>query len=124
MQQEIKPVSHGQGASSPSQENKHTHGQLGMESQALSQRGVSSAAGAPRSADRFLAGGSMGGDMTVAVPQRKGVGTWCLERNSRLAQMVNNLPAMQETQVRSLAQENPLEKGMATHSYILAWRIP
>ena len=38
--------------------------------------------------------------------------------------MVKNLPAMQETQVRSLGQEDPLEKGMATHSIILAWRIP
>ena len=38
--------------------------------------------------------------------------------------MVKNLPAMQETQVRSLGQEDPLEKGMATHSSILAWRIP
>ena len=35
-----------------------------------------------------------------------------------------NLPAMQETQVCSLGQEDPLEKGMATHSSILAWRIP
>jgi len=34
------------------------------------------------------------------------------------------LPAMRETQVQSLAQEDPLEKGMATHSSILAWRIP
>ena len=41
-----------------------------------------------------------------------------------MAQMVKNLPAMQETWVRSLDQENPLEKGMATHSSILAWRIP
>ena len=40
------------------------------------------------------------------------------------AQMVKNLPAMQETQVRSLGQEDPLEKGMAIHSSILAWRIP
>ena len=39
-------------------------------------------------------------------------------------QMVKNLPAMQETQVQSLGQEDPLEKGMATHSSILAWRIP
>ena len=39
-------------------------------------------------------------------------------------EMVNNLPAMQETQVRSLGREDPLEKGMATHSGILAWRIP
>ena len=38
--------------------------------------------------------------------------------------MVKNLPAMQETQVFSLGQEDPLEKGMATHSSILAWRIP
>ena len=38
--------------------------------------------------------------------------------------MVKNLPAMQETQVRSLGWEDPLEKGMATHSSILAWRIP
>ena len=40
------------------------------------------------------------------------------------AQMVKNLPAMQETWVRSLGQEDPLEKEMATHSSILAWRIP
>ena len=38
--------------------------------------------------------------------------------------MVKNLPAMQETWVRSLGQEEPLEKGMATHSSIHAWRIP
>ena len=38
--------------------------------------------------------------------------------------MVNNLPAMRETQVRSLDQQDPLEKEMATHSSILAWRIP
>ena len=38
--------------------------------------------------------------------------------------MVKNPPAMQETQVRSLGQEDPLEKGMATHSSILSWRIP
>ena len=38
--------------------------------------------------------------------------------------MVKNLPAMQGTQVQSLGQEDPLEKGMATHSSILAWRIP
>ena len=41
-----------------------------------------------------------------------------------MTQMVKNLPAMQETQVRSLGQEDPLEKGMATHSSILGWRIP
>ena len=42
---------------------------------------------------------------------------------SLVAQMVNNLPAMQETQVPSLGQEDHLEKEMATHSGILAWRI-
>ena len=41
-----------------------------------------------------------------------------------MAQTVKNLPVMQETQVQSLGQENPLVKGMATHSSILAWRIP
>ena len=40
------------------------------------------------------------------------------------AQMVKNLPAVQETGVQSVGQEDPLEKGMATHSDILAWRIP
>ena len=41
-----------------------------------------------------------------------------------VAQMVKNLPAIQETWVQSLDQKDPLEKGMATHSSILAWRIP
>ena len=41
-----------------------------------------------------------------------------------MAQMVNNLPVRQETQIRSLGWEDPLEKGMATHSSILAWRTP
>ena len=41
-----------------------------------------------------------------------------------MAQMVKDLPAMQETRVPSLGQEDPLEKRMATHSSILAWRIP
>ena len=43
---------------------------------------------------------------------------------SLVAQMVQNLPAMQETWVGSLGQEDPLEKRTATHSSILAWRIP
>ena len=43
---------------------------------------------------------------------------------SLAAPMVKNLPVMQETQVRSLGREDPLEKGMATHSSILGWRIP
>ena len=41
-----------------------------------------------------------------------------------MAQTVKDLPAMQKTWVQSLGQEDPLEKGMATHSSILAWRIP
>ena len=43
---------------------------------------------------------------------------------SVVAQMVQNLPAMPETQVQSLGWENPLEEGIVTHSSILAWRIP
>ena len=41
-----------------------------------------------------------------------------------MAQMVKNQPAVQETGVLTLGQEDPLEKGMATYSSILAWRIP
>jgi len=43
---------------------------------------------------------------------------------SLVAQTVKNVPAMQETRVRSLGWEDPLEKEMAAHSSILAWRIP
>ena len=43
---------------------------------------------------------------------------------SLVAQMVKNLPAMQETPVRYLSQEDPLEKGITTHSSVVAWRIP
>ena len=43
---------------------------------------------------------------------------------SLVAQTVKNLPAMWETSVRSLGWEDPLEESMATHSSILAWRIP
>ena len=43
---------------------------------------------------------------------------------SLVAQMVNSLPAVRETQVLSLGQEDPLEEEMATHSSILAWEIP
>ena len=41
-----------------------------------------------------------------------------------VAQTVKNLPAMQEAEGQSLGQEDPLQKGMATHSSVLAWRIP
>ena len=46
------------------------------------------------------------------------------DNTSLLARMIKNLPVMQETQVQFLGQEDPLEKGMATHSSTLAWRIP
>ena len=52
-------------------------------------------------------------------------GNWfCLVWTSLVAQTVKNLPAVQETQVQSLGQEDPLEKGVVTLSSILAWRIP
>jgi len=47
-----------------------------------------------------------------------------MERASLVAQKLKHLPIMWETWVRSLGQEDPLEKEMATHSSILAWRIP
>ena len=47
-----------------------------------------------------------------------------MAQTSLVAQTVKNLPAMQETRAQSLDQEDPLEKGMTTHSSILAWRIP
>ena len=62
-----------------------------------------------------------------------GLGRWPGERlgyplqyfgTSLVAQLVKNPPVMQETQVQSLGWEDPMEKGMATHSSILAWRIP
>ena len=48
----------------------------------------------------------------------------CLEGASLLAQMVKSLTAEQETQVRTLGWDDPLEEGMTTHSSILAWRVP
>ena len=48
----------------------------------------------------------------------------CGDRASLVAQLVKNPPAMRETWARSLGWEDPLEKGKATHSSILAWRIP
>ena len=47
-----------------------------------------------------------------------------LKQTSLVAQMVKNLPEMLQTQVQSLGWEDPLEKGMATYSSTLAWRIP
>ena len=51
-------------------------------------------------------------------------GPFSLFKASLVSQMVKNLPAIQETQVQSLSQEDPLEVDMATHSSIFAWRIP
>ena len=45
-------------------------------------------------------------------------------RSFLVAQMVKNLPVVQKTWVQSLGREDPLERGMATHSSVLAWRIP
>ena len=49
---------------------------------------------------------------------------FAVQRASLVVQMLKYLPAMWETWIRSLGQEDPLEKGMATYSRILAWRIP
>ena len=55
---------------------------------------------------------------------KEGIILWINKSASQVAQMVDNPPAMQETWVQSLGQEDPLEKGKATHCNILAWRIP
>ena len=54
---------------------------------------------------------------------REGI-SYPLQYSSLMAQLVKNPPAMQETWVRSLGWDDPLEKGKVTHSSILAWRIP
>ena len=58
--------------------------------------------------------------------KRKGIYVYipCGSAGFPVAQLVKNLPAMQETWVRSLGWEDPLENGMVAHSSILAWRIP
>ena len=56
--------------------------------------------------------------------QKNSVMSTTVVRVSLVAQMAKNLPAIQETRVRFLGLEDPLEKGMAIHSSILAWRIP
>ena len=55
---------------------------------------------------------------------RSGILSWVSVRVSLVVQMVKRLPAVWETRVRSLGQEDPVEKKMATHSSILAWKIP
>ena len=67
---------------------------------------------------------------TERQTDREGGSTYGLKRltstkgASLVAQTVKNPPEMQETRVRSLGWEDPLEEGMATHSSVLAWRIP
>ena len=63
---------------------------------------------------------------TVLMESNRDVVTALVEytRASLVAQRVKRLPAMQETWVRSLGQEDPLKKEMATHSSTLAWKIP
>ena len=70
---------------------------------------------------RVLEWGAIAFSGALAIGQH--MGRWHLEAQT-LAQTVKRLPAMRETQVQSLGQEDPLEKGMATHSSILAWKIP
>ena len=60
----------------------------------------------------------------VTKPPPPPVSPLGVSKASLEAQMVKNLPAVRETCIRSLGHEDPLEKGMATHSSILAWRIP
>ena len=57
-------------------------------------------------------------------PWKMGISVLFLLSLRKVAQTVENTSAMQETQDRSLGWEDPLEKGMATHSSVLAWRIP
>ena len=68
-------------------------------------------------------------DETNHLAKQQNQGNKCFKsliiwEGAQAAQMVKNLPATQETRVQSLGWEDPLEKGMATHSSILAWRIP
>ena len=68
----------------------------------------------------------------LLIGWENGITMWDLDHDfnyekswlSLVAQRVKRLPAMQETRVRSLGREDPLEKEMATHSSILAWKIP
>ena len=80
---------------------------------------------APTRQTRLVCGGAV--LRPVSVPgfgdAEKLAHTACLTGASLVAQLVRNPPAMQETWVRSLGQEDPLEKEMTTHSSILAWKI-
>ena len=65
----------------------------------------------------------MTSEITLGLETKRRPAGKTSNRVSLVAQMVENLPAMQETWVQSLGQEDLLEKGMATHSSILVWRI-
>ena len=84
--------------------------------------------GGSRSASATLRGGELPFPLPLPLPQHISFFPWHLYRIKDVAclvaQTVENLPAVQETQVWSLGQEDPLEKRTATHSSILAWRIP
>ena len=67
---------------------------------------------------------SSGGHIVVTENVHKVAALFHARLLSLVAQLAKNLPAMQETLVRSLGWEDSLEEGMATHSSILAWRIP
>ena len=62
--------------------------------------------------------------MWGACGEEHGVNWMVVNSMLKVAQMVKNLPAMQETRVRFLGLEDPLENGMAAHSSTLAWRVP
>ena len=74
----------------------------------------------PASAGRFLTTGPRGKSYLTCLDFLLPTRPWA----SLVAQTIKNLPAMQKTQVQSLGQEDPLEKGMTAHSSILAWRTP
>ena len=71
-----------------------------------------------------LAGGFFTSSATWEAPDLVLAPSYSPKWASLVAQMVKNLPSMQETRVRSLVWEDPLEKGMVNHSSVLAWRIP
>ena len=62
--------------------------------------------------------------LKLVLPPQQAAQGFSSPRASQVAQLVKNLPAMQETQVRFLGWEDPLEKGKATHPSILAWKTP
>ena len=62
----------------------------------------------------------------LSLSKHQGLYQWvgCLHQMTKILELVKNLPAMRETWVQSLGWEDPVKEGMATHSSILAWRIP